>query len=77
MIGHIAKACERGRADARAGRRERWADLPWATRDHYVDGWRRERAAMRRRNELPQLELGLQTATEPGQKSLARDGAVV
>ena len=62
MIGHIARACEDGRRDARAGRRRPWRELTRATLRYYMDGWRREHAAMAREGRLAQLEMDLNQA---------------
>lgn len=60
MIGHLVRACERGRRDASVGVKNHWRQMQSPVRSFYADGWRRERNRMERLGELPQLELGLQ-----------------
>jgi hypothetical protein len=57
MIGALARACDHGREDARAGR---W-DPPSrrGVSNAYVDAWYREKESMRALGRLPQLELPL------------------
>jgi hypothetical protein len=57
MIGHLIRAYEAGRMDARQGTRQlstNWTSTRWAA---YAQGWADERARMEQSGLLPQLSL--------------------